>query len=354
MACRFSLPLKVLAIQLKRIGDLVLTTPALHAMRAAGAHVTLALTDGTAALLPALGESADEPLIYRTSGGANSNLPVWKRLPRMNFDVCVDFTGRDRSAVMTLASRAPQRVVARPAFRKSQWRRWVYSVVADTSVRTRHTVDYYLDHAAALGLPTASSEHDPATPILSLPPEYTRQGFWFFRRQHDSSDDPYVVIHPGSARSEKYWVPKRWAEVIRHVVHERGRRCVLTGGPDPFETAHWDRIRAALGPDDTRACIDYTRGTDLVFLSAVLSRAALVVSVDTGPMHLAAAFRRPQIALFGPTNPFHWRPRHPGAVVLRSGHGDGPLTEFDPESPGGPTDAISTQAVIDCMKQVAL
>ncbi len=346
--------MNILAIQLKRIGDLVLTTPALHAMRAAGARVTLALTDGTAALLPILGESVDASLIHRTRGGANANYPVWKQVTRGGFDACVDFTGSDRSTMMTLASRAARRVAARPALRRGHWRRWVYSDIADSSVRNRHTVDHYLDHLAALNIPYNFAENESATPVLTLPEKYLAKDWRFFKYQTDSSADPYVVIHPGSARSEKYWLPERWAEVIRHVHHERGRRCVLTGSPGAFETEHWERIRAALSPAEASACVDYTGGTDLVPLAAILSRAALVVSVDTGPMHLAAAFRRPQIALFGPTNPFHWRPRHPDAFVLQSGHGDQPVKEFDPESSSGPMDAISTQAVIDAIKQVPL
>ena len=67
-------------------------------------------------------------------------------------------------------------------------------------------------------------------------------------------------------------------------------------------------------------------------------------------MHLAAAWRRPQIVLFGPTNPFHWRPRHALARVLQAGQGDAPVAAFADGTPGGPMDAISTRAVIECIK----
>ena len=210
-------------------------------------------------------------------------------------------------------------------------------------MRDRHTVDHYLDHLGALGLPVASSDTSPATPILSLPVEHA-----------DLLTRPFAVLHPGSARREKYWVPERWAEVARFLQRERGVPCLLTGGRgDPAEDAHLARIVAALGPGAGPEFNQAGRH-DLLSLARLLSRAALVVSVDTGPMHLAAAFRRPQIALFGPTNPFHWRPRHPGALVLQAGHGDAPVREFAPASPGGPTDAISTQAVIDAIGPLPL
>ena len=86
--------------------------------------------------------------------------------------------------------------------------------------------------------------------------------------------------------------------------------------------------------------------TDLLALAAVVERAALVVSCDTAMVHLAAAFRRPQVALFGPTNPFHWRPRHEAALVISAAQPDWPLTDFQPRMKGAPMDRISTNVVI--------
>ena len=343
---------KVLALQLKRIGDLALTTPALLAMKTGGVHVTLAVTEGTAALLPALvGYCVDEALVYRAGGG---NFPLWKRLVRGGWDACVDFTGRDRSALMTGLSHAPRRVIARPALRKGSWRRLVYNTLVDSSVRSRHTVDHYLDHVAALppGMETATENFTQAA--LRLPPENIAKAGKMLAASGISDDESFVVVHPGSARTEKYWVPERWAEVIRFVGRERNLRCVLTGGSgDAFEQEHLAQIRAALAAD-ADLCVDFAGRLDLLTLTALLARTALCASVDSGPMHLAAAFRRPQIALFGPTNPFHWRPRHPDAFILHAGHGDLPLREFSEDSSGGRTDAISTEAVIDAIKQIPL
>ncbi len=335
--------MNVLAIQLKRIGDLVLTAPALRAMRTGGARVTLAVHAGTAALLPALvGSAVDEALVYRAAGG---NSALWRRLLRGGWDASVDFTGRDRSALMTLFAHAPRRVIARPALRKAGWRRFAYNVVVDSSVRERHTVDHSLDHLQGIGLAATADGS-----ALQLPSEHIAQADTALAEAGITG--PFAVVHPGSARAEKYWVPARWAEIIRHLARERGLPCVLTGGKgDPFEDAHLAQIRAALGAD-ANLCADFAGRLDLLTLAATLARAELCVSVDSGPMHLAAAFRRPQVALFGPTNPFHWRPRHDRALVLRAGSGDAPLREFAPDAPGGPTAAISTRAVIDAIEHL--
>ena len=337
--------MNVLAIQLKRIGDLVLTAPALRAMRTGGARVTLAVHEGTAALLPALvGFSVDEALVYRAAGG---NFALWRRLARGGWDASVDFTGRDRSALMTGLAHAPRRVIARPALRKGGWRRWVYNAVVDSSVRERHTVDHYLDHLRGIGI--SAVEDGPA---LNLPAEHLAQADAALADA--GIDGPFAVVHPGSAREEKYWVPERWAEIIRHLSRERGLPCVLTGGKgDPFEDAHLAQIRAALAAD-ADLCADFAGRLDLLTLAATLSRAAMCVSVDSGPMHIAAAFGRPQIALFGPTNPFHWQPRHPQTVVVRAGDGDRQLQKLGANAQGTPTADISTQAVIDAIEHLLL
>ncbi len=339
---------RILALQLKRIGDLVLTTPALHALKSAGAHVTLVGMDGTVALSPMLVDEIDTMLVYRSRG---KNGVLWKQLWRGGFDACVDFTGRDRSALMTLASRAGTRIIARPALRKGRWRRLCYNAVADAPVRSRHTVDHYLDHLAPLRslLPLALPVGFSAGPILQVPLEAVARAVEILAAHGIGADEEFFVVHPGSARAEKYWVPARWAEVIAFCQQTLGRRCVLTGGSgDPTETRHLIQIREALAARG-QSCVDLAGRLDLTTLAAVLSRASLFLGVDSGPMHLAAAWRRPQIVLFGPTNPFHWRPRHPGCLVLQAGHGDSPVREFAERSKGGALDLISTRAVIDCI-----
>ncbi len=340
--------MRILALQLKRIGDLVLTTPALHALKSAGAHVTLVTMDGTAALSPMLAGTVDATLVYRSSGG---NITLWKQLWRDGFDACVDFTGRDRSALMTLASRAGTRTIARPSLRKGRWRRLCYNAVADAPVRSRHTVDHYLDHLAPLRplLPLALPDDPSAGPILRLPPGAITHAAQILAVHGIGADEEFFVVHPGSARREKYWLPARWAEVIAFCQGTLHRRCVLTGGSgDPTENEYLARLRSALR-EHGQSCVDLAGQLDLATLTAVLARAAWFLGVDSGPMHLAAAWRRPQIVLFGPTNPFHWRPRHPGCLVLQAGHGDAPVREFAERSPGGPLDLISTRAVIDCI-----
>jgi serine/threonine protein kinase len=114
----------------------------------------------------------------------------------------------------------------------------------------------------------------------------------------------FVIIHPGSARIEKFWEAERWAELINHF-SERGFTCVLSGGPAEMEQTHIAAIKDKL----RRPVIDLSGQVDLLTLTAIINKAQLLVGVDSAPTHLAAAMHTPQVVLYGPTNPFHWRPR---------------------------------------------
>jgi ADP-heptose:LPS heptosyltransferase len=88
--------------------------------------------------------------------------------------------------------------------------------------------------------------------------------------------------------------------------------------------------------------------TDLLGLAAVIRGAKLLCGVDTAAIHLADAMHTPSLVLFGPTNPYHWRPRHAKSVILRSGT----RPPFTPQQKGGPMEDISVASVIDSLKEL--
>ncbi len=100
-------------------------------------------------------------------------------------------------------------------------------------------------------------------------------------------------------------------------------------------------------------CIDLTGQLSLVELAALIERCDLALGVDSMAMHLAAVFAKPQIVLFGPTNPYHWRPRHDQAVVLVAGQ-DEPATFFEPRAKGAPMELISTPQVIKAIHRALI
>jgi ADP-heptose:LPS heptosyltransferase len=304
----------------------LLTTPVMAALRAHApdCHITLALDAGTFALAPALG--ADRVLVR----GKN----FWRGLAGGGFDVCLDLTGNDRSALVALVSRAPRRITW-SRFARKPLRRVVYTEFVESSVKTRHTADHHTDLLRALGI-----EVEGVPMALALPGEARREAATAL----EGVREPFAVVHPGTARPEKYWLPERWAEVISSLRDEHGLAVVLTGSNAPDERAHLDAIQAALPVP----CTDLAGKLSLLGSAAVLERARLVCAVDSAPVHLADALGTPVVALFGPTNPFHWRPRRATARLVTVAE----TPAITPNHPKAPMEEIRVEPVLDAIREL--
>jgi predicted lipopolysaccharide heptosyltransferase III len=321
--------MKILLIQLKRIGDLVLTTPAIAALREKfpDAKISLIVSPGCAELLPAISK-IDNKLVV-------NNMASWLEITRTHFDYAIDFTRNDRSSFLTRLSRAKTRIASERRKQKSTFRSRAYNTFVPAKLKQLHTVDYHLRLLEPLGIAGTK-------PSIQLKiPETARKKASELRTKH-KIDNQFIVFHPGSARAEKFWEPDRWADVIAHAPDDWA--IILTGGTSALEQNHLREIKSKL----RRKIVDLSDQTDLLTLAALISQARLLVTVDSAPMHFAAAARIPQIALFGPTNPFHWRPRDTPALILQ-GASTTPLQDFSPDQPRVPMKQISTQAVIDAM-----
>ena len=328
-------PVKILLLQLKRIGDLILTTPAIAALRESfpEAQLTLVVSKECAEVLPAV-SNVDRILIARRNV---RDLSLFFSIAGRRFDYCVDFTRNDRSASLALLSGARRRVVSYRVREQSKTRARAYTDFVSVRTRDMHTIDYNLALLGPLGARLVST-----VPYLDLP-EVAFENAEALRRTWKISR-PYVILHPGSAREEKLWDPARWAEVIEYFGRNNGIDLVLTSGPSHDEQAHI----AAIKSKTQQQIIDLSATTDLLTLAALIGRARLLVTVDSAPVHLAAATRTPQVILFGPTNPFHWRPRESPAAVLH-GESAAPVTEFSQVRPRLAMSQISTEAVIGAM-----
>ncbi len=333
--------MNILLIQLKRIGDLILTTPAIAAVRQTfpEAKLTLVVSDDCAALLPAIA-GIDQFLVMRRNLG---DLGGFSSVLRQKFDYCIDFTRNDRSAALSLLSNAKKRVVSYRVKRRAPIRGRCYNEFVEHRMRDMHTVDYNMSLVA----PTGARTESPAL-RLDISPEARAKAMAL--RQPAAADRPYIVFHPGSARLEKFWEAGRWAEVITHAIARWQVDAVLTGGTSRLEKAHLAEIEAKLPRPASSAgsVIDLSGKMDLLTLAGMIAGAKLLVTVDSAPVHLAAALATPQVVLFGPTNPFHWRPRQSPALILQ-GESFRPLHEFAPRQARLPMKLISTQAVIDAM-----
>jgi ADP-heptose:LPS heptosyltransferase len=196
------------------------------------------------------------------------------------------------------------------------------------------TVDLHLALASEVGACAPGARFDPDAPAGFTPPPGLAL---------PDLPDHFALVHMGTARPEKFWYPDRWARVIEHLVGERGLECVVSGSGMGYEANHLDAVK--------RACrvpfADLSGRLTLLRLAAVAARARVVLAVDSAAAHLAAAVRAPQVTLFGPTNPFHWAPRHRRALTVTAA-GDRLLAPvaMAPRAPGAPMRGLSTATVI--------
>jgi ADP-heptose:LPS heptosyltransferase len=148
-----------------------------------------------------------------------------------------------------------------------------------------------------------------------------------------------AVVHPGAAYPGRRWPPERFAAVARHLAH-RGFDVRVTGGPAEVALAATVAELAGLGGGAVLA----GRTTSLE-LAAVIAAARVVISGDTGVAHLATAYRRPSVVLFGPVSPALWgpppRPQHVG-LWHGDGTGDPWGTDLDPALAKISVDEVTT------------
>jgi ADP-heptose:LPS heptosyltransferase len=124
---------------------------------------------------------------------------------------------------------------------------------------------------------------------------------------------PLVAVHVSGGRAIKQWPVARFAEVARALVHGHGARILLTG--TEADRALVEEARTALA--DVPGVHALAGALDLLALAGVLERCALVITGDTGPMHLAASVGAPIVAIFGPSSPDRYGPLAAHAQVVR-------------------------------------
>ena len=315
---------------------MILTAPAVAALRGAAPRAEIVMVcDSSSAPLARMMPGLDRVIEYRNG---RLNMRAWASMIAGPWDACLDFTGTDRAALLMRMSRAKRRI-AYAKFATNLLRRRAPTELCEASVRELHTVDFHLALVSAFA---GSSVKEQGAVQMTVPMESEERIRSLLGDAGIRGE--FAVVHPGTAREEKFWPDDRWSEVIDRLVRDFKLPVVLTGSGDGLEKPHLARIRRTIHED----VVDLSGRLSLDELAAVIDGASLVLGVDSMAMHLASMFRRPQIALFGPTNPHHWRPRHDRAIVLGAG-ADGRVIVTEPKAKKAEMKNVSTQTVVDAI-----
>jgi heptosyltransferase-3 len=310
---------RILAVKLKKIGDLVLTVPALRAIRDSypDAHLAVLVNGGTEAVLEGL-EWIDEILVFdrRWKEG-----PVWRRTARQfafllevrrrRFDLIVQLTKGDRGAIAAILSGAPLRAGVDPEGRGFPGKRFLFTHLAPAPYWRVHDVEYNLSVVRALGMETSNSALE-----VTYSPEDVTQVERLLAEVGVGANSHLVHLHPTCSWLFNCWTVEGMARLIDHLQAERGCTVVITCGPSPREQTRCEQIMARTS---TRP-VSLVGRTTLKQLAALSARATLFVSGDTAPMHIASAVGTPVVAIFGPAGPFNTGPWGRGHRVITKGY----------------------------------
>jgi lipopolysaccharide heptosyltransferase I len=313
----------ILIVKLSSLGDVVHTLPAAQALRAAfpNARLGWAVEQGHAALVrdqPWLDEVIEWP--RQTSRTFYSFI---RRLRQTRWDVAIDFQGLIRSALVTRLSGARRRVGFSPT---RELAHWLYTEKVPLVSMEEHAVERSLRLAAHLGAtmeglpidrpyltgqaPTQSSDGPRLFPLHSTTEDVAAVEGWLAEQRFDARTQRLVILNPHCRKDANQWLPEYFTELARRLLERPDIRVALSGGPVARELC--DRIAAPLGRDVWRADGRFS----LLRSTALFRRAELLVTGDTGPMHLAVAVGTPVVALFGPASPLRTGPYASDAVVL--------------------------------------
>ena len=296
---------RILILKLGAVGDVVLVTPSLRAIRRKFPNAKITLLVGRDAFeLVQHCPYLDELLTYdrtRKDRGLGGLLRLSSELRRRGFDLVIDFQNNKISQLLSYLSLAPQRV---------GWSRGPLRILVNRRVpepkEPMPPVRHQFKLLSALGI----EGNDEALELWVQPRDHAYvdrflEGEWL------SGREPLVGLNLGGSPN---WLTKRWpikyfAELCDRLA-EDNMRVVLTGTQTEKEN-----LKGLLKLVKTRPIIAVEK-TTLPQLAALLGRCKTYVTVDSAPLHLAASVGTPVIALFGPTDPFrHFPPQAQGVIL---------------------------------------
>lgn len=295
-------PRSILVVKLVAVGDVVATLPAVRLLRRRYPQARLAMlvTPRVSAIVE--GDPDLDDIFYYDvlgeHGGVRGFLRLLDELRASGvWDWVVELDQRYRITSILGYLLKPARHVGFAI--SGQGRKGLF----DVRVRYRtecHEVDAFVDVAAALG-----ANRDDVTAVPIAYGEAHKQAAERFLAEHDVvAGDLIALVHPGTSgiATERQWPADRFADVCDWLVHRYDAKLIFTGAHENLQVIEEIRTKMATGSSVAAGRLS------LKEFAALAEKASLMLSVDTGALHIAAAMGTPVIGLFGPSTPVKWGP----------------------------------------------
>jgi lipopolysaccharide heptosyltransferase II len=303
---------KILCIRPDNMGDLLMSTPAIRALKQTfGAHITVltsSMATGIARLIPEINEviTFDVPWVKsNVTEPGDAMLNIVEQLKQQQFDAAVIFTVYSQNPLPTVMLAYLAGIPLRLAYCRENPYQLLTHWVPDKEPYTfiRHQVRRDIDLVATVGAFTRNEQ-------LSLQvPDVWPQVNEKLAACGVNVSQPWLLMHPGVSEAKREYPAAQWAEAAQLVVQQLGYQVLFTGSAG--EQAMAAAIQNIAGKSTFNVAGQFT----LIEFAALIQKAPLVVSVNTGTVHIAAAAGTPVVVLYALTNPQHTPWQVPSQVL---------------------------------------
>ena len=273
-----------MVIKLRAIGDVVLSTVVLDSLRKSFPHSNIDfLTEKYCKDVLFENPNLNSVLTYDSRN--DNGLSLIYKIRRRRYDLVIDLFGNPRSALVTFFSGSRYRVGYRFG-----WRRYCYNIVVNPRGGEVHNTEFNLDALRAISIP-----------IINPVPQFfvTQKEIDFahdFFKSANLESNKVIAINPGGGWYTKRWLISHYARISDIIMEKYKAKILLLWGP-----GEENYVREIIKVMKNQAV--QIPATNLKQLAAILQKCSLIVTNDSGPMHIAAAVGVPVVAIFGPTNP---------------------------------------------------
>jgi len=291
---------KILFVRIDRIGDLVLSTPALNILKKNYPHASITVLASRSNSSVVLNNPhVDECIVYDRQGGVSGLVTLLGRLRSFCFDLAIDpFDDYElKSALIVFLSGAKYRV---------GYSVYGKEVFYNLKVKKRDGIDHFMKCVLRVLEPLGIKDNNFVPEIFLTSEELYQAKKWLKNMRVKA---PFIGVHPGAYYESQRWPTEYFAELIDQA-RRKHLEVLLFGGIEDREII--DRILSSIDQ-----IIPYYVGDDLRQFMALLAQCCLFVCNNSGPLHIACALGVPTISFMGPTVKERWIPIGDQHKVLR-------------------------------------
>lgn len=295
---------RILIIEVNWVGDILFTTPAIRAIRESNPKSFIACLALPRCIEILEGNPGIDEIIVLDEKGSHrgpfSKVSLIFELRKRHFDTVISFHRSMTRMLIAALAGIPRRIGY-----YTRKRSWLLTDPVAVPEERLHRVEYFLNITRAAGIETTNKNYQ-----FFISEASSIKADQILIENGIDKDEDFFLINPGGNWPPKRWPREKYAQLCRRLKDRYGKKIVITGAEKDISLAG-DIMRMS-----GNCAVSICGKTTLKELAAVMRRASLVVSNDSGPMHIAVSQKVPTIAIFGPTDPAITGPYGDGRYII--------------------------------------